>query len=93
MPVVCAGRVGQQLILKALTLGARGVLVAGCHDGNCRSITGNLRARLRAKQTRELLDSLDLGPERVKFLHMANNQPQALIRAVEELAAMASEDA
>jgi hypothetical protein len=39
------------------------------------------------------LGSLGLGPERVKFLHMANNQPQALIRAVEELAAMASEDA
>ncbi len=84
-PVPCAGRVGMQLILKALALGARGVLVAGCHDGNCRSITGNLRARLRCGEAADLLRELELPPMPVRFLHMASNQPFALARAVQEL--------
>ncbi|MGD8562239.1 MAG: hydrogenase iron-sulfur subunit [Desulfarculaceae bacterium] len=84
-PVACAGRVGQQLILKALTLGAGGVLVAGCHEGNCRSVQGNLRARLRTREIRDLLEQIGSNPERVEFLNMASNQPRALARAVDEM--------
>ncbi len=88
-PVVCAGRVGMQLIMKALSLGAGGVLVAGCHDGMCRSISGNLRARLRVGQTAELLAELGLSPEAVRFAHVASNQPAELALAIGELAAEA----
>jgi len=82
-PVPCAGRVGMQLIMKALGSGAAGVMVAGCHDGNCRSVSGNLRARLRAGETAALLERLGLGPERVEFLHLASNQPRRLAQAVD----------
>ena len=84
VPLNCVGRVGEQLILKALSLGAKGVLAAGCHDGNCRSVTGNLRAKLRSRQSAELLTELGLA-KRVKFLHLASNQPAALARALEEM--------
>jgi quinone-modifying oxidoreductase subunit QmoB len=83
-PLPCAGRVGMQLIMKALSSGADGVLVAGCHDGNCRSVSGNLRARLRVGETAELLEKLGLGPERVSFLHLASNQPRRLAQAVDQ---------
>lgn len=88
-PVNCTGRVGQQLIIKALELGARGVLVAGCHQGNCRSLSGNLRSRLGMGQSAQLLEALGLSAEAVQFLHLASNQPRALARAVADLAARA----
>ena len=91
-PVPCAGRVGMRLIMKALELGARGVLVAGCHQGNCRSLTGNLRARLGAGQARELLEEMGLEAGGVRFLHLASNQPQVLARAVDDLARAVSEE-
>jgi coenzyme F420-reducing hydrogenase delta subunit/Pyruvate/2-oxoacid:ferredoxin oxidoreductase delta subunit len=86
-PVACTGRVGEHLIMKALELGAQGVLVAGCHEGNCRSVSGNLRARLRVGQSAAMLGELGLEPETVQFLHLASNQPAALARAVADLAA------
>ncbi|MBI5524689.1 MAG: hydrogenase iron-sulfur subunit [Desulfarculus sp.] len=85
LPLKCAGRVGLELILRVLSLGAEGVLVAGCHEGMCRSVTGNLRARLATGQAAGTLSDLGLGPEAVSFLHMANNQPQALAKAVEAM--------
>ncbi|RJX35506.1 MAG: hydrogenase iron-sulfur subunit [Desulfarculus sp.] len=90
-PVVCAGRVGEHLIMKALELGARAVLVAGCHEGNCRSVTGNLRSRLRAGQCSRTLGRLGLAPESVQFLHLASNQPRVLAQAVAQMAARALE--
>ena len=84
-PVNCAGRVGLAAIFKALALGAQGVLVASCQEGNCRSLAGNLRARLRTRQARELLQEMGVDDRRVVFLNMASNQPQRLARAVQEL--------
>lgn len=84
-PLNCAGRVGLELILRALSLGAEGVLVAGCHDGMCRSLTGNLRARLATGQAASTLDELGLGADAVGFLHMASNQPQTLARTIEDM--------
>lgn len=83
-PVNCAGRVGMQMILKSLALGAKAVIVAGCHQGNCRSITGNLRAALDAGQAGSLLEDLGLGDRRVSFVNLASNQPKVLASAVEE---------
>jgi len=83
-PLPCAGRVGMQLIMKALSAGADGVMVAGCHDGNCRSVSGNLRARLRVGEVAQTLAQLGLGPERVSFLHLASNQPRRLAQAVDQ---------
>ena len=91
VPVNCVGRVGEQLILKALSLGAKGVLAAGCHDGNCRSVTGNLRAKLRSRQSRELVGELGLA-KTVKFLHLASNQPGVLAGALEEMKREMEED-
>jgi heterodisulfide reductase subunit A len=85
LPLNCAGRVGLELIMRALSLGAAGVLVAGCHDGMCRSLSGNLRARLATGQAARTLTELGLSPEAVSFLHLASNQPQALVSAVESM--------
>ncbi|MFH1060266.1 MAG: hydrogenase iron-sulfur subunit, partial [Pseudomonadota bacterium] len=82
LPLNCAGRAGLELILRALCLGAGAVLVAGCHDGMCRSLAGNLRARLRVGEAAKTLTDLGLSPNAVSFLHLASNQPQVLKQAV-----------
>jgi coenzyme F420-reducing hydrogenase delta subunit/Pyruvate/2-oxoacid:ferredoxin oxidoreductase delta subunit len=88
-PLVCAGRTSHVLMLRALEWGARGVLVAGCHPGNCRSISGNLRAAAKLDTVQKLLSTVGMSPEAVRFLPLASNQTGELARAVEALAAAA----
>lgn len=63
----CTGRVSPMFILKALQKGADGVLVSGCHPGDCHFTHGNYHARRRWMVFRALLDFTGIPPERVMF--------------------------
>jgi F420-non-reducing hydrogenase iron-sulfur subunit len=63
--VMCSGSVDSSYILKALLDGADGVLVGGCHPGDCHYVSGNYRARRRIALLKRILETLDLRPERV----------------------------
>ena len=63
----CTGRISPMFILKALQKGADGVLVSGCHPGDCHFTHGNYHARRRWMVFRALLDFTGISPERVKF--------------------------
>lgn len=65
--VMCSGRVDPAFVISALETGADGVLVTGCHPGDCHYVSGNLKAESRMKTTRELLALLGLGPERLRL--------------------------
>jgi len=65
--VMCSGRVEPQFILRALELGADGVLVAGCHIGDCHYISGNEKAKLRIETTHELMDVLGIDTRRLRL--------------------------
>ena len=56
--VMCSGRVNPQFVLKAFQEGADGVLVSGCHPGDCHYISGNYHARRKLTLLRDLLDRL-----------------------------------
>jgi F420-non-reducing hydrogenase iron-sulfur subunit len=56
--VMCSGRVDPAFIMKAFLKGADGVLVAGCHPGDCHYLEGNLSAEVRVKNTIEALNIL-----------------------------------
>ncbi len=60
----CSGRVDPMLIVKSFELGADGVLVAGCHPGECHYLEGNYHARRRFALLRSLLDYLGIEKER-----------------------------
>ncbi len=62
--VMCSGRVNPQFVLKALQEGADGVLVSGCHPGDCHYIEGNYHARRKLSLLRELMDFTGVEPER-----------------------------
>jgi coenzyme F420-reducing hydrogenase delta subunit/ferredoxin len=65
--VPCSGRVNPLFILKAFEQGADGVLVSGCHPGDCHYVQGNYFARRRFAAFRALLHFLGLDPKRLHF--------------------------
>jgi coenzyme F420-reducing hydrogenase delta subunit len=65
--VPCCGCINPMFLLRALQNGADGVLVSGCHPGDCHYISGNLVARRRFALLKELLQYAGIEPERVQF--------------------------
>jgi coenzyme F420-reducing hydrogenase delta subunit len=63
----CSGRINPLFIIKALAEGMDGVLVSGCHPGDCHYATGNLYARRRFAALKRLLVSAGYDAERVQF--------------------------
>jgi len=66
LKVPCSGRVDPLLILKGLRLGFDGVMVSGCHPGDCHYQTGNYRARRRIALTKKFLEYIGIPEERLK---------------------------
>ncbi len=62
--VPCSSRVNPNFILRAFQRGADGVVVAGCHPGDCHYISGNYHARRRLSTFRRLLEFAGIEPER-----------------------------
>jgi F420-non-reducing hydrogenase iron-sulfur subunit len=65
--VMCSGRIQPSLILNAFNRGSDGVLVCGCHLGDCHYISGNEKAEERIRITQKLLDFLRIEPERLRL--------------------------
>ncbi len=65
--VPCSGRVNPAYILKALQEGVDGVLVSGCHPGDCHYLTGNYFARRKFHLLKVLLDFVGIEDGRVRF--------------------------
>ncbi len=65
--VPCSGRINPLYIVRALQNGTDGVLVSGCHPGDCHYISGNLVARRKFAVMRRLLTYIGIEPERVQF--------------------------
>ncbi len=65
--VNCSGRIDPTLVLKALAAGADGVLIAGCHPGDCHYINGNVKTIRRFKLLQNLLGEFGIEKERVRL--------------------------
>lgn len=65
--VPCSGRINPLFIVSALQSGADGVLVSGCHPGDCHYLSGNLVARRKFALVRSLLAFVGIEPDRVQF--------------------------
>lgn len=64
---MCSARVDPEWIMEAFRLGADGVMVAGCHPGDCHYIGGNYRTRRRIALLRSLLGQFGLNPKRLEL--------------------------
>jgi F420-non-reducing hydrogenase iron-sulfur subunit len=62
---MCSGRIEPQFIFKAFREGADGVIVAGCHHGDCHYDAGNYKLDRRMRLIYKLADGLGIGRERI----------------------------
>ncbi|HEY3352922.1 MAG TPA: hydrogenase iron-sulfur subunit [Polyangia bacterium] len=67
MRVMCSGRVDPSLVLKGLEAGADGVLIAGCHPGDCHYQSGNYKTLRRFALLKRVLGQLGVEPDRVRL--------------------------
>ena len=65
--VPCSGRINPLFILKSLQVGIDGVLVSGCHPGDCHYLSGNYYARRKFSVLDDLLDLMGIDKGRVNF--------------------------
>ena len=65
--VMCSGMVSPNLIIDALTKGADGVIICGCHIGDCHYLEGNVKAENRKEAIELLLEDFGLEPERFRL--------------------------
>ncbi|MFX1236752.1 MAG: hydrogenase iron-sulfur subunit [Promethearchaeota archaeon] len=65
--IMCSGRIQPALILNAFKQGSDGVLVCGCHLGDCHYISGNEYAEDRINKTKKILEILRIEPERLRL--------------------------
>ena len=65
--VMCSGRVDPGFILDAFRKGADGVLVCGCHPGDCHYVNGNYKCMRRIPLTKQLLEGFGIDPKRLRL--------------------------
>jgi coenzyme F420-reducing hydrogenase delta subunit len=90
--VPCSGRINPAFLLRALQNGADGVLVSGCHPGDCHYISGNLAARRKFALLKALLEHAGIEPERIQFTWVSASEGgrfaaivQKVVEAVQKL--------
>jgi coenzyme F420-reducing hydrogenase delta subunit len=83
--VPCSGRINPVFLLRALQNGADGVLVSGCHPGDCHYISGNLVARRKFALLKKLLGYAGIEPERVQFTWVSASEGGRFAAVIEKV--------
>ena len=90
--VNCTGRISPEFILAALEMGADGVLVSGCHPGDCHYTSGNLKLRARWTIMKKAIEQAGVDPGRVRLQWASASEAQifadgvrTLVKRVKEL--------
>jgi F420-non-reducing hydrogenase iron-sulfur subunit len=83
--VLCSGMVDPSYVFKAFSRGSDGVLVAGCHPGDCHYISGNLKALRRSFLLKKLLGELGLEPGRFRLEWIAASEPQRYVQVINRM--------
>lgn len=83
--VMCSGRVDPQFILEAFRNGADGVLVAGCHLGDCHYIEGNFKALRRITMIRRMLDRFGIERERLRLEWISASEATKFVEVAKEM--------
>jgi F420-non-reducing hydrogenase iron-sulfur subunit len=85
--VMCSGRVDPAFVLEAFRKGVDGVLIAGCHPGDCHYQSGNYKTNRRVKLLKKLLEDLGIEPARVRFEYVSASEGQKFASVVTEFVA------
>lgn len=83
--VMCSGMVHPEMVLHALSKGADGVMVIGCHLGECHYIKGNEMALARAEVIADTLEDMGYESERFQVAWVSSAEPERLVEAFREM--------
>ena len=82
--VMCSGRIDPELIMTAFSRGADGVLVCGCHIGDCHYISGNELARERMNHMKTLLKKIGIDPNRFRLEWISASEGKQFAELIRE---------
>jgi F420-non-reducing hydrogenase iron-sulfur subunit len=83
--VMCTGMIHPNLVIDALTKGADGVIICGCHIGDCHYISGNERARDRGEAIDLMLEDYGLEPERFRIEWVSASEGPKFAQTMKEM--------
>jgi F420-non-reducing hydrogenase iron-sulfur subunit len=83
--VMCSGRVNPMFVVNALQQGADGVLIGGCHPGDCHYVQGNYLARRRITVLKKLLEHLGIEEQRVRMTWVSAAEGKKFADIVKEV--------
>ena len=83
--VMCSGRINPMYVVNALQQGADGVLIGGCHPGDCHYNHGNYLARRRIAIMKKLLEFMGIEPERVRMTWVSAAEGRKFADVVKEV--------
>jgi F420-non-reducing hydrogenase iron-sulfur subunit len=85
--VMCSGRVDPTFILKAYALGADGVMIAGCHPGDCHYIEQNYKTIRRYSMLRYYLERMGIENDRLRLVWASAAEGQILAESIDRFVA------
>jgi F420-non-reducing hydrogenase iron-sulfur subunit len=85
--VMCTGRVDPTFVLRAFELGADGVLISGCHPGDCHYAEGNYKAMRRVALLKVMLRANGIDPARLRIEWISASEGEKFARVVNEFTA------
>ena len=83
--IMCSGRLDPQFILAAFREGADGVLIGGCHPGDCHYQEGNYKALRREKLLKRMLDQMGIEDERLRLEWISASEGDKVQRVTTEM--------
>lgn len=83
--LMCSGRVDPLFVLEAFRNGADGVLVTGCHPGDCHYVSGNYYTEFRVNMIKTALKTIGLEPERVRLAWISASEGEIFATIVRDM--------
>jgi len=82
--VMCSGRVDPGHIFRAFETGVDGILVAGCHPGDCHYISGNERAEERIETAKKVAEIIGIGEDRIRLEWISASEGLRFAEVIED---------
>lgn len=83
--IMCSGRLDPQFVLKAFREGADGVLIGGCHPGDCHYQEGNYKALRRFKLLKRFLSQMGIEEERIRLEWIAASEGDKVQKVINQM--------
>jgi len=83
--VMCSGMVHPKLVMDALSKGADGVMICGCHPGDCHYTDGNLKTERRFEAMHVMMEDMDIETQRLRLEWVSSGEGEKFARVVREM--------